>query len=406
VAIPPSVQRIAAALRYRDFRVMWSGACVSSIGTWMQKVAQSWLVLTITGSPLYLGLDAFLGELPILLFTLLGGVVADRYNRRAILLISQCVQLCTAFALAALVYWNVVQVWHILALSFITGTAQAFGGPAYQSLLPLLVEKRDMPNAIALNSMQFNIARIVGPLMAGVALAVWGSAACFGLNGLSFLVVIGSLLALRTIQTLPPRTQSMVGEMQSGLLYVRRSPLILTLTFLALCTTMLASPVLTLLPVMARNVFAMDAAGYSRLMAFSGAGAVVGALGVAWLGRFNRMGSTVLGVQIGLGLVLAAFASSRSLPLSYGLLFVGSIGLMMSFSLLMSLVQLAAPDALRGRVVSIYMMAFRGGMPLGSLAAGYTANLTSAPAALAAAGLLLSAVATVFMIRGRTVREF
>jgi predicted MFS family arabinose efflux permease len=141
-------------------------------------------------------------------------------------------------------------------------------------------------------------------------------------------------------------------------------------------------------------------------MAFSGAGAVVGALCVAWLGRFNRMGSTVLGVQIALGLVLAAFASSRSLPLSYALLFVGSIGLMMSFSLLMSLVQLAAPDALRGRVVSIYMMAFRGGMPIGSLAAGYAAHVTSAPATLTAAGLLLSVVAILFMMRGKTVREF
>ena len=406
MATPPSIQRIAAALHYRDFRVMWAGACVSSIGTWMQKVAQSWLVLTITGSPLYLGLDAFLGELPILLFTLVGGVVADRHNRRAILLMSQCVQLSTAFALAALVYWQGVQVWHVLALSFITGTAQAFGGPAYQSLLPSLVSKHDVPNAIALNSMQFNIARIAGPLLAGLALATWGSAACFALNGLSFLVVIGSLVALRTVQTLPVRTQTMAGEMRSGLTYVRDSRLILTLTFLALCTTMLASPVLTLLPVMAQNVFALDAAGYSGLMAFSGAGAVVGALGVAWLGRFNRMGSTVLGVQIALGLVLAAFASSRSLPLSYGLLFVGSIGLMMSFSLLMSLVQLAAPDAMRGRVVSIYMMAFRGGMPLGSLAAGYFAYRTSAPATLAGAGLLLSAVATLFMMRGRTVREF
>ncbi|MEI6669977.1 MAG: MFS transporter [Acidobacteriota bacterium] len=406
MSIPPALRRIAAALSYRDFRVMWAGACVSSIGTWMQKVAQSWLVLTLTGSPFYLGLDAFLGELPILLFTLLGGVVADRYNRRAILLISQCVQLSTAFALAALVHWHVMQVWHVLMLSFITGTAQAFGGPAYQSLLPSLVEKHDVPNAIALNSIQFNVARIVGPLLAGVALAVWGSAACFALNGASFLVVIASLLMLRAVQTLPAHTQSMLKEMRRGLGYVRASPLILTLTFLALCTTMLASPVLTLLPVMAQQVFALDAAGYARLMAFSGSGAVVGALGVAWLGRFPRMGTTVLGVQMGLGLVLAAFASSRFLPLSYALLFLGSIGLMMSFSLLMSLVQLAAPDAMRGRVVSIYMMAFRGGMPLGSLAAGYAAYRTSAPITLMVAGLLLSLVATIFLIRGRTVREF
>ena len=386
---------------------MWAGACVSSIGTWMQKVAQSWLVLSITGSPFYLGLDAFLGELPILLFTLLGGVVADRHSRRAILLVSQCVQLSTAFALAALVHWQVIQVWHVLALSFITGTAQAFGGPAYQSLLPTLVRKEDVPNAIALNSTQFNIARIAGPTLAALTLAVWGSAACFALNGVSFLFVIASLLALRTVQLLPARTGTTVlAEMKSGLAYFRQSRLMLTITFLALCTTMLASPVLTLLPVMAQKVFRMDAAGYAWLMAFSGAGAVVGGLSVAWMGRFPRMGTTVLNVQMLLGLVLAAFASSRVLPLSYGLLFVGSIGLMMSFSLLMSLMQLAAPDHLRGRVMSIYMMAFRGGMPLGSLIAGYAASVTSAPATLAVAGYLLTVVAALFMWRGKTVKEF
>jgi len=397
---------MASALTYRDFRVLWMGAFTSSIGTWMQKVAQSWLVLTLTNSPFYLGLDAFLGELPILLLTLLGGVVADRRDRRSVLLISQVVQLSTAFTLAALVYWDLVRVWHILTLSCITGTAQAFGGPAYQSLLPNLVRRDDMPNAIALNSTQFNLARVIGPLLAGVALATMGSAACFALNGLSFLFVIASLLMLHIRHVAVTPTQSMAREMRSGLSFVRHDPVILTMTFLALCTTLLASPVLTLLPVMARDVFALGPDGYSRLMAFSGAGAVIGALTVAWLGRFSGMGRVVLIVQIMLGIVLAAFAASRLLHLSYLLIFLGSIGLMMSFSLLTSLVQLAAPNEMRGRVVSIYMMAFRGGMPLGSLAAGYFANVTSAPATLTATGLLLSLVAAVFLARAKTVRQF
>jgi len=397
---------MASALTYRDFRVLWLGAFASSIGTWMQKVAQSWLVLTLTNSPFYLGLDAFLGELPILLFTLLGGVVADRRDRRSVLIVSQCVQMSTALALAALVYWDAVRVWHILTLSCVAGTAQAFGGPAYQSLLPNLVRRDDMPNAIALNSAQFNLARVIGPLLAGVALATLGSAACFALNGLSFLFVIASLLMLliRHVEVTP--TQSIAREMRLGLSYVRHDPVILTMTFLALCTTLLASPVLTLLPVMARDVFQLGPDGYSRLMAFSGAGAVIGALTVAWLGRFPGMGRVVLVVQITLGLVLAAFAASRLLPLSYLLIFLGSIGLMMSFSLLTSLVQLAAPNEMRGRVVSIYMMAFRGGMPLGSLAAGYFAGLTSAPATLMATGLLLSVVAAAFLARAKTVRQF
>jgi MFS family permease len=397
---------MASALTYRDFRVLWLGAFASSIGTWMQKVAQSWLVLTLTNSPFYLGLDAFLGELPILLFTLLGGVVADRRDRRSVLIVSQCVQMSTALALAALVYWDAVRVWHILTLSCVAGTAQAFGGPAYQSLLPNLVRRDDMPNAIALNSAQFNLARVIGPLLAGVALATLGSAACFALNGVSFLFVIASLLMLhiRHVEVTP--TESIAREMRLGLSFVWHDPVILTMTFLALCTTLLASPVLTLLPVMARDVFQLGPDGYSRLMAFSGAGAVIGALTVAWLGRFPGMGRVVLVVQITLGLVLAAFAASRLLPLSYLLIFLGSIGLMMSFSLLTSLVQLAAPNEMRGRVVSIYMMAFRGGMPLGSLAAGYFAGLTSAPATLMATGLLLSVVAAAFLARAKTVRQF
>ena len=401
-----AVRRLASALTYRDFRVMWMGAFASSVGTWMQKVAQSWLVLTMTGSPFYLGLDAFLGELPILLLTLVGGVVADRHDRRRVLLISQCVQMSTAFALAALVHFDAVRIWHVLALSAITGTAQAFGGPAYQSLLPNLVSRDDMPNAIALNSTQFNLARVIGPLAAGVALAAWGSAACFTLNGLSFLVVIASLLMLHVTHAPVASARSVLAEMRGGVSFVWHHPVILTMTFLALCTTMLASPVLTLLPVMAQKVFSLGPDGYSRLMAFSGAGAVVGALSVAWMGRFQGMGRAVLLVQIALGLILAAFAMSRVLPLSYALIFLGSIGLMMSFSLLMSLVQLAVPNDMRGRVLSVYMMAFRGGMPIGSLAAGYFAGLTSAPATLMVTGLLLSFVAAVFLARAKTVRQF
>ena len=181
--VQPILRRALAAFTYRDFRVLWFGAFTSTVGTWMQKVAQSWLILELTKSSFYLGLDDFLGQLPILLLTLIGGVIADRHDRRQLLLGSQYVQMATAFTLAALVYWDIVRIWHILALSFITGLAQAFGGPAYQSLMPSLVEKKDLPNAIALNSIQFNLARVFGPLLAGATLAAFGTALCFGLNG-------------------------------------------------------------------------------------------------------------------------------------------------------------------------------------------------------------------------------
>ena len=172
-----TLQRMLAAFTYRDFRVQWFGACTSSIGTWTQASAQNWMVLSLTGSAFFLGLDAFLQQLPIMLFTLIGGVLADRRDSRRTLLTSQYIQMATATALALLVYFGVVQIWHILLLSFITGLAQAFGGPAYQSLIPSLVDKKDLPNAVALNSIQFNVARVLGPLAFGATLAAfaqWG----------------------------------------------------------------------------------------------------------------------------------------------------------------------------------------------------------------------------------------
>ena len=184
------------------------GALTSSIGTWMQKIAQAWLIVTMTGSAsaFYVGLDAFVGEVPILLFTLIGGVVADRRDRRHMMLTSQVTQMVIAFILAALVYTETIQIWMILSLSFVSGCAQAFGGPAYQSLIPTLVGKDHLPNAVALNSIQFNLARVIGPIVAGTALAAFGMVACFGLNGISFLFVIAAILALRNVHVPPTAT--------------------------------------------------------------------------------------------------------------------------------------------------------------------------------------------------------
>jgi MFS family permease len=395
----PIVQRLAAALGYRDFRVLWLGACTSSIGTWMQKVAQSWLVLDLTNSASYLALDAFLGELPILLFTLIGGVVADRRDRRVLLLSSQVVQMSSAFTLAILVFGGWVQIWHVLALSFLSGCAQAFGGPAYQSLIPSLVHKDHLPNAVALNSIQFNIARVIGPLLAGVTLHSLGSASCFTVNGMSFLVVIAALLSLHTPHVAPVGQRRMLDELRTGLVYVRDEPAIRTLTVLALASTFLGVPLLTFLPVFARNVFHEGVGQYSQMMAWSGVGAVAGALVVAWMGRFGRMGVTALSVQVLFGGLTVAFAYSRALWLSYVLLVVSGAALMVVFSLFTSLVQLIAPNQMRGRVMSIYMVAFRGGMPLGSLATGLVIDRIGAPAAIAVNGVLLSAVALWFLLR-------
>ncbi len=408
---PRGFRRTLVAFTYRDFRVLWFGACTSSIGTWMQSLAANWLVLALTGSATYLGLDAFLQQLPIMLFTLIGGVLADRLDRRRTLLISQYVQTATAATLALLVYFDVVAIWHILTLSFLVGCAQAFGGPAYQSLIPSLVAKRDLTNAIALNSIQFNVARVLGPLFAGAVLALfanWGFAdsspeamtACFTLNALSYLVVIYALSSLHVRHIPPTTTKPMLEELRGGLDYVRSTPAIPPLIVLAFATTFLGMPLLTLLPVYARDIYHQGVTEYSRMMAFAGAGAIVGSLFVAWLGRFKHMGVTMLSVQVAFGLFIVLFATTRVIYVSYLLLFLTNVALMIVFSTVTSLIQLLAPNEMRGRVMSIYMLAFRGGMPLGSLASGYMASQFSAPAVLVVNGSLLMAVAAYFLIKG------
>ena len=306
-----------AAFTYRDFRVQWFGACTSSIGTWVQLTAQNWMVLSLTGSAFFLGLDSFLQQLPIMLFTLVGGVLADRRDRRRTLLGSQYVQMATATVLALLVYFDLVTITYILMLSFTTGLAQAFGGPAYQSLVPSLVDKKDLPNAVALNSIQFNIARVLGPLLFAATLsftAGWGfgeqqsMAVCFALNAVSFLVVINTLMALRVKHIPPAQTRSMRDELQGGISYVRQRRELVALIILAATTTFLGFAVLTFLPVFTKSVFQGDARTYSHLLAFSGAGSVVGALIVAWLGKFKRMGRTALLMQAFYGMFIVAFA--------------------------------------------------------------------------------------------------
>jgi MFS family permease len=399
------VQRALAAFFYRDFRVLWFGAFTSTVGTWMQKVAQSWLVFELTKSSFYLGLDDFLGQLPILLFTLIGGVIADRHDRRRLLIGSQFVQMATAFALAALVFHGRVHIGHILVLSFTTGVAQAFGGPAYQALIPSLVDKKVLPNAIALNSIQFNLARVVGPLLTGLTMAALGTAMCFAINGVSFLVVILALISLSVKHIPPADPKPILHELRGGFVYARGEPAIIALTVLASMTTFLGLPLLTFLPVFAREIFRGDIGLYSELMAYSGIGAVSGALVIAWLGRFRHMGLALLLVQMGFGVLIAAFSLSRTIWLSNILLFLCGAALLMVFSMTASLVQLIVPDHLRGRVMSIYMVAFRGGMPLGSLASGFAASLLSVPAVLAINGSLVSLVAIYFFFKSHGVRE-
>jgi predicted MFS family arabinose efflux permease len=349
-----------------------------------------------------LGLDAFLGELPILLFSLIGGVAADRRDRRHLLIASQVVQMSCAILLALLFVFKVVKVWHILCLSFVTGLAQAFGGPAYQALIPSIVSIENVANAIALNSIQFNLARVIGPVLGGIALARLGPAWCFGLNGLSFCAVIVSLVIIRTPFVKGPKT-SVLDSMKQGLSFVRKHAVMPALVVLAFLMTMLGIPLVVFLPVFARDVFHSGVNSYTVLLSTYGAGSIAGALLVAALGNVKGKGRIALAFLIFLGVTMGAFAFSRTLMTGCVFLFLAGASLVGVFSLVGTLVQETTADAMRGRVMSVYNVAFRGGMPVGSLLTGAVTPVFGVPLVLAAEAALLSALGLYYLAVQRRV---
>ena len=399
------LDRTFKAFQYPQFRLMWAGACTSSIGTWMQTLAQSWLVLEISGNPFYLGLDSFLGQIPIFLFSLVGGVVADRIDRRRVLIGSQLVQMTCAFLLAALFYFKVVSVYHILALSFVVGLAQAFGGPAYQALVPTLVKSEDLPNAIALNSIQFNLARIIGPVLGGLALTKLGAEWCFSLNGVSYVAVIVTLFLVQP--TFRPKSDStpMLAAMKEGIQFVRGKAAMVSLIVIAFLMTMLGFPMIVFLPVFARDVFHLGPDGFRNMLVVSGAGSIVGALLVATFHQRRRRGQVAVMGLVLLGLLVFAFSRSHILALSLLTLFLGSGTLMVVFSTISSLVQLITTDDMRGRVMSVYNLAFRGGMPFGSLIAGSFVKDHGAPMVVAVSGVLLAILGIYLLVVQKKVSE-
>ncbi|HEX2834886.1 MAG TPA: MFS transporter [Thermoanaerobaculia bacterium] len=399
--------RTFSALQYRDFRYVWLGAFTSTTGTWMQTVAQGWVVLSMTNSAFLLGVDGFLATGPMLVFSLFGGVVADRVERRKIMLLSQYLQMSFALILAALIWAGNVKVWHIFLLSFLTGSAQSFSGPAYISLLPLLVKREDMPNAIAMNSMQFNLARVIGPILAGLALAAWGAAICFAVNGVSFLAVIAALLLIRSPDVKHHDTPKggLLDEMKDGFRFVAGRRTLLLLTFLAFAGTFLGMPIITFLPVVAKSIFGLGAKGYAWMMTTYGLGSVTGALLVAATAHAARKGRIALMLQLAFACLLVSFAVSRSLPLSLLIAFFSGACIVGVIALYSSLVQLTTSDEMRGRVMSIFMLAFRGGMPLGNLIAGYVAQRWSISIALGVNGAVLALVALFFILRGTPLEE-
>lgn len=397
------LKRVFRAFEYPDFRLMWLGACTSTIGTWMQILAQSWLVYQLSNSSFYLGLDTFFAQIPVFLLSLFGGVFADRRSRRGLLLMSQVIQLLCAFTLAALDATGVVRVWHIWCLSFGVGVAQAFGGPAYSALIPTLVDKKDLQNAIALNSIQFNLARVVGPALGGIALAKLGASWCFTLNGISYIAVIFSLLAIRP-QFVPTKTtESVLKSMRVGIDFIRHREGMLSLVVLAFLSTLLSYPLITFFPVMARDVLHGGANTFTLLLSLSGAGSVAGALAVAASHTHAGQAKQSLIVMLLLGGFIAGFGLSKNLGVSAILVFAAGFSLMIVFAVNSSLVQLYVSDTMRGRVMSVYNVAFRGGMPLGSVISGLLIHQTSAPAIMAGNGVLVVLLALYFLFLRRDV---
>jgi predicted MFS family arabinose efflux permease len=398
-----TLRRIFKAFQYRDFRLMWIGACTSSIGTWMQIVAQGWLIYRLSHSARLLGLDQFLAGLPIFLFTIIGGVVADRSERRKILLVSQWVQMASAATLTILVAMGLTHVWPILCLSFVSGLAQAFGGPAYSALIPTLVETEDMPNAIALNSIQFNLAVTVGPALAGITLARLGEKWCFGLNALSFLAPIISLSMISS-RFVPENTkQSMVKSLTQGIRFVWQHGSMVGLIVLAFLMTFLGMPMRTYIPVFVKDIFHRGPETYGNLLSLMGVGSICGSLVIAGLGNMRRKGQFALLMLILLGAGIAVFSLSKSLPLSYATLAVVGASMMAVFATVTSLVQLIITNEMRGRVMSVYNFAFRGGMPMGNLLSGWLVPMFTAPIVLSVNGLALVLVAVYFLLVQRRV---
>ncbi len=394
------------ALRIRDFRLLWCGAFVSSLGTWTQDVALAWLIQTQIGDASYLGLRAFAAEVPLVAFMLVGGAMADRIDRRSILLTSQFLQMSFAAVLGVLYYSGWLTVAPILLLAFLTGLAQSQSAPTYQAVLTTVVPPAQIPNAVALNSLQFNLSRMIGPAVAGVLLLRGGTLLCFVVNVLSFLAVI---VAIWRIPLPPPaapaQKESLLDSLRAGLRHVKESPLLRSFVLLGAAASFFGFPLITYMPAIAADVLKMDVKGLSYLLSSFGAGAIVGALTIAQRGQASGRGRLLLIGFTSDGLAVIGALQSRYLPLSMTLLFVAGFCLTTGFSTLNSLVQEHAPPALRGRVLSIFGFAFRGGLPFGALVSSLLVRDLGVPLVMSVFAGTLALIALVTLARGGSLRS-
>lgn len=393
------------ALRHRDFSLFWCGLLVSATGSWMQNVAQGWLVFDLTHSKFYLGLVGAMGTLPVLLLTLPSGVIADRFNKRKITIVTQSAAMVLAFALAALAYTGVIEPWHIVAIAALSGAVNALDIPARQSLTIELVGKEDLLNAVALNSSAFNGARIVGPAVAGVILATSGAAACFLFNGISYLAVIVGLAMIRSSRLRAGSSaKPMLAEIREGLHFARGHALIRDLLLMTAVASIFALQYSTLMPALAKDVLGVGPEGLGILMAAAGLGALSAALAVAGIGHRFRQGTIVTVGSILAPVGLVALSMSHSYPVSIVCLVLVGFGMMMFLAVSNSIVQTASPDALRGRMLSVRTLVFMGLAPIGSLQIGVAAQYLGVQPSLRIGGMICIVAAVCFAVRSTAVR--
>lgn len=399
------------ALSNPNYRVFWIGAFLSNVGTWMQAVAQGWLVLQLTNSPFWLGLDAFMATVPGFFLTLLGGVFADLIDRRRLLIYTQVTAGLAALGLATLVATGNVNRWLVLGFSFVTGCCMSLASPSYLAMTYDLVGREDLANAIAMNSTQFQLSRVVGPALAGVAFRVFGLAGCFYANGMSFIAVVAALWKVR------PERQSGVGahpvsdrralwrDLVEGVRYVRNRPRVSSLLILSAVNSFFGAPYFSMVPLYARDIFHLGETGLALLMGTAGAGAFMGALLIAFLGDFRRKGWFVLGGAILFGLSITNFALSAQLTLSLIFLFTLGFAIVVSVALTNTLLQKLVTDQMRGRVMSMFILSFMGTMPIGNILAGTASNHFGPQRTLAVGGFIVTMVATGVAIFNKRLRE-
>jgi MFS family permease len=408
------VSEMFRALRYRNFRLFWSGAFLSNTGTWMQAVAQGWLVLQLSDSPFWLGVDGFMATAPGLVFTLAGGVFADLVDRRKLLIYSQIIAGFSALTLGTLVVTGVVKVWMILGLSFVTGSCMSIAGPSYLALVFDLVGREDLANAIALNSTQFQLARALGPLAAGIGFKIFGLAGCFFANGLSFAAVVAGLAMVRYGEHDKPylptdrsirQTRAFIRDLRDGFQYVGGRPRVFRLLIISAVTSLFGYPYISMAPVFARDVFHLGETGLALLMGMAGAGALFGALFLAYLGDFRRKGWFVLGGDFIFAICLMIFSLSSNLIISIIFLFALGFAIVCSVAVTNTLLQKLVTDEMRGRVMSMFMLSFIGAMPIGNLIAGSASHRFGVQHTLAAGGAIIAVFVAIVTWRSPRLRQ-